>query len=321
MARKIDTVIALDIGGTNMRAAIVNRRGEILFSVKEPTLRTASREKAIEQIASLISRCAKSQSSKPSAVCIGFPGPLDSERGFIYDPPNLPAFKNTPLKNILEKKLHVAVFVENDANAAAFGEFIYGAGKGAASLVCLTLGTGIGGGIVLDGKIWHGAGNVAGEIGHITVMPDGRRCGCGARGCLEQYASATGVVHTARIRLRGRRNSLILRIAGGDLRNVTALTVCQAARRGDALAAEILEDAAYWLGIGIGDVINILNPEVVVIAGGVANAGKHLFAPFHREIKKHAMPSALRNTRIEKSKLDDRAGILGAAAVAFSRFL
>ncbi len=314
-----DYVIALDVGGTNMRAALVTGRGRILFSTREPTKSAGSRRELIDQIARLVAQCSEHSKHRVSAVGIGFPGPLNAEEGFILSPPNLPALKQTPLKKILVKRLRLPVFVENDANAAALGEYRFGVGKGAHSLVCLTLGTGIGGGIILNGEIWHGAGGVAGEAGHIKIVPGGRKCGCGGRGCLEQYASATGLVRTAKDRLRKNRKSLILKLAGGKPAGITALTIFRAAGRGDALAVEVLRGAAGMLALAIANILSFLNPEIVVIGGGLANAGKYLFQPLRRQVGLQTLPDARKNVKIVKGKLGDRAGILGAAAVAFAR--
>ncbi len=302
-----------------MRAALVNSRGRILFNAREPTQRTGSRSDIIDQIVRLVSQCSAHSKRRVSAVGIGFPGPLNAEKGFILSPPNLPALKQTPLKKILAKRLRLPVFIENDANAAALGEYQFGAGKGTHSLVCMTLGTGIGAGIIINGKIWHGASGVAGEAGHMKVIPNGRKCGCGGRGCLEQYASATGLVRTAKDRLRKNRKSLILKLAGDNPAGITALIVCRAARRGDALAIEALENAARILGLAIANILNLLNPQMVVISGGLANAGKYLFQPLRRQVGLQAIPDACRNVKIVKGKLGDHAGVLGAAAVAFAR--
>ncbi len=309
----------MDIGGTNMRAALVDCRGTILHSAKTPTGRNEARDDILDRMVDLIDDCKVKSRTGIKAVGIGFPGPLNVREGYIYEPPNIPSLKKTPLKKILERRLNLPVFVENDANAAALAEYRFGAGKDAKSLVCLTLGTGVGGGLILDGKIWHGADDVAGEIGHMKIRRSGRLCGCGARGCLERYASATGVVLSAKTRLRKNAGSLILKLVKGDIGKVTAKIVTSAAKEGDETAIEILAETAGHLAFGVANILNVLNPRMVVICGGLARAGKFLFTPLKTEVKRLALESAFRNVRIVRGKLGDRAGLLGAAAVAFAR--
>ena len=256
----------------------------------------------------MVEECRAKSPTGITAVSVGFPGPLDVERGFIHTPPNLPSFRNTPLKAILEKRAGVPVFVDNDANLIALGEQRFGAGIGVSSLVCLTLGTGIGGGIVLDGEVWHGAADTAGEIGHMIVVRGGRRCGCGARGCLERYASATGAVLNARALLRKEKKSLILELADGKPKNITSHAVYRAARRGDAVAAAALTETARYLAIGVSNILNVLNPQMVVIAGGLANAGEYLMRPLRAAVKETAIPAAFAACKIVRGKLGRRCG-------------
>ena len=318
MKPKTRPIAAFDIGGTNLRAALVDARGRISFSTRRPTDGKTGRAEVLQRIVEMIDECREQSPGGIRAVSIGFPGPLEVERGYIHTPPNLPAFRNTPLKAILEKRTGLPVFVDNDANLIALGEQRFGAGVGVASLVCFTLGTGIGGGIVLDGKVWHGANDVAGEIGHMIVVRNGRRCGCGARGCLEQYASATGAVLNARALLRKNKESLILKLADGKTKNITSQIIYQAAKRGDAVAAAALEETARYLAIGVSNIINILNPQMIVVTGGLANAGARLMRPLWAAVKKTAVPAAYAACKIVRGKLGDDSGILGAGAVAFA---
>jgi glucokinase len=307
-------VIAIDIGGTNLRAALVDRRGRIFARQRHATVLT--RSGLVAQLTDII-RKARTKESRVAAVGIGFPGPMKIKKGIVLTPPNIPDCANLPLKKILEKATRLPVFLENDANAAALGEYWIGAAKGAHSVLCLTLGTGIGGGIVLDGKVWRGAGDVAGELGHITVKPGGRKCGCGKRGCLETYASASGVARTARARIRRGDRSAILRLAGGKISAVNSAVVHRAAMQGDRAAREVLHETGRILGAAIGNLLNVLNPAVVVLTGGLARAGSLLFRPLIAEAPKHCFRAAFRGTRIVRGKLGDDAGIAGAALTAF----
>lgn len=269
-------VIAIDIGGTNLRAAIVDRNGRIFARQRHATLLT--RDGLAGQLAAII-RNAKAKESRIAAAGIGFPGPMKIKEGIVLTPPNIPDCTNLPLKKILEKATRLPVFLENDANAAALGEYWIGAARGAQSVVCLTLGTGIGGGIVLDGKVWRGAGDVAAELGHITVKPGGRKCGCGKRGCLETYASASGVARSARALIRKGSGSKMYQLAGNKLSAVSSAVVDRAARQGDRVARAVLDETGRILGMAIGNLLNVLNPAVVVLTGGLSRAGRMLFGP------------------------------------------
>ena len=314
MSKRASLVAAFDVGGTNLRAALVDSAGRIDARVKQPTVQ--SRKGFIEQLAFTI-RELKSTGKRVIAASIGFPGPLRIKEGIVLTPPNLVDCDNLPVKRMLERRGGLPVFMENDANAAALGEWWLGAAKGANSAICLTLGTGIGGGIVLDGKVWHGAGDVAAEFGHITVRPNGRRCACGRRGCLEAYASATGVVRTARAKVRRDRNSLILRLAGGRPSAITSAIVYRAAKRGDATARNVLTQTGRMLGMAIGNLLGIFNPQMVVIGGGLARAGRMLLDPIRAEAARNCFAAAFNSARIVKGKLGDDAGMLGAALTAF----
>jgi len=309
-------VIAIDIGGTNLRAAFVDRDGRIFGRERLVTLLT--RNGLITQLADVIRRM-KAKDKRVCAAGIGFPGPMKIDQGIVLTPPNIPDCANLPLKKILERATNLPVFLENDANAAALGEYWIGAAEGAESMVCITLGTGIGGGIVLNGKVWHGAGDVAGELGHMTVRPGGRMCGCGKRGCIETYASASGVARTARAKIQRNKHSAILALAGGKASAITSAIVYQAAMRGDVIAGKVLEETGRILGMAIGNLLNILNPAMVVLTGGLARAGRLLFDPLRAEVPKHCFPAAFRGTRIVPGKLGDDAGMAGAALSAFQK--
>jgi glucokinase len=244
-------------------------------------------------------------------IGIGCAGPVDRQAGLILNPPNLPGWVRVPLVERIEKALGRPAVLENDANAAALGEFRYGAGKGASSLVYLTVSTGIGGGIILDGKIWHGVKDGAGEVGHMTLLPDGPLCGCGNRGCLEALASGPAIARRAREALATGRPSR-LREAG----DFTAADVVRLAQEGDALAAEVWDEAVRYLGLGVAAIVTILAPQRVVIGGGVAKAGDFLFEPLRREVRRRVKLVPVESVPILPAALGPDVGILGAAAVA-----
>jgi len=246
-------------------------------------------------------------------VGVGSPGPLDIDSGTILKTPNL-GWEDVPLRDILSGAVGLQVALDNDANAAALGEWWKGAGAGSRSLVCFTLGTGVGGGIVIDGEIWHGSGGVAGELGHMTIEVNGRRCNCGNSGCLEAYASATAISERAREGLKG-CDSGLSRAVGGDLDKITSEIVYRQAVEGDPFCRRVIADTAVYLAVGIANMLNILNPEVVVIGGGVTQAGRLLFDPLLEEVGKRAFPSALRGTSIVPAGLGNDAGMVGAVGL------
>jgi glucokinase len=304
-------VIGVDLGGTNLRTALVNQNGEVVDKVKEPTCASDGHEKVVQKLIKNIKaqlHNALRSGTKIAAVGVGAPGVIHADTGVVVKSPNFPDWNNLPLKKELEAALALPVSIENDANAAALGEQWRGAGRGIASMILLTLGTGVGGGIILNGRIWPGADGMAGEIGHMTIIPDpdGRRCGCGNTGCLEMYASSRGIVMT--YRERSSRPKVI-----------TSEEIYQAARDGDALAGEVMKDMGRLLGIGIANLINIFNPEMIVIGGGVKDAWPLFIEAVREEIKKRAFEYPAARTQIVPSVLGDDAGMIGAAALAFQK--
>lgn len=308
------TVLAIDIGGTKLAAGIVDGSGSILARGEVPTLAAEGPERVLDRIVRLANDVLGAPGGSADAIQrigIGCAGPVDRQAGLILNPPNLPGWVRVPLVERIEKALGRPAVLENDANAAALGEFRYGAGKGASSLVYLTVSTGIGGGIILDGKIWHGVKDGAGEVGHMTLLPDGPLCGCGNRGCLEALASGPAIARRAREALATERPSRLREV--GDF---TAADVVRLAQEGDALAAEVWDETVRYLGLGVAAIVTILAPGRVVIGGGVAKAGDFLFAPLRREVRRRVRLVAVESVPILPAALGPDVGILGAAAVA-----
>jgi glucokinase len=249
-----------------------------------------------------------------AGVGIGSPGPQDRRTGTVINTPNL-GWRNFPLRDLISNAVHLPATLDNDANCATYGEWWLGAGRGTRTLVGLTLGTGIGGGIVLNGEIYHGCSDVAGEIGHMTIDSNGRRCKCGNYGCLEQYASGPAIAVRAVEGIEAGAESVLVEMVKGRLDDITAATVYEATVEGDAYAMEVMKDTAKFLGAGVASIINILNPEMVVIAGGVTRAGDTLFEPLRAEVRRRAFKSAQECCRIVSAELPGTAGLVGAAAV------
>ncbi len=309
-------VLAADVGGTNTRMAIVNENGDILNLLKKPTHCKDGKDEMIRFIVSFAGETiekSKLPKEEIGGMGIGFPGPLNVETGTIFNPINLIGWDSVPLKDILEKELGVPVAIENDANVAALGEWWKGAGSGANSLFCIALGTGVGGGIVLDGKVWHGASSTAGEIGHTTVIRGGIKCICGNIGCLEAYACSGRI-------LKRVNNALSKERYNDSLKPFTNLKqVDQMVMQGNRTVINVIKETGILLGIATANIVNLLKPEMVVLFGGVTNLGEHLIGPLKEEVKRRAFKRATESLRIELSQLGDNSGILGAARNILSK--
>ena len=309
-------VLAADVGGTNTRIAVVTKDGEILALLKKSTHCKDGKDEMIRFLVSTAKETIEKSRLSIKDICgmgIGFPGPLNAETGMIFNPPNLIGWNNVPLKDILEEKLKLPVSIENDANLAGLGEWWKGTGEGTNSLVCITLGTGVGGGIILNGEIWHGASWIAGEIGHTTVIRDGMKCTCGNNGCLEAYASARGIVERANIALSENRDKDKSQLIT-NLKQLDELVL-----QGNETILNVIKETGVILGIAVANIANLLNPDIVVLFGGVTNLGENLLKPLKEEVKKRAFEKATESLRIEISKLGDNGGILGAAKSILSK--
>jgi len=312
--------IGVDLGGTNIVCAIVNYQGKIINRLKVPTLAERGKEATIKKIIETIhENIVQSNIALDDIIGIGIgaPGPLDVKRGIINFAPNLPGWRDVPLKKILEVEFSMKVVLENDANAAAWGERCFGIGRGVDNLVCFTLGTGIGGGIIIDSKIYHGSNYGAAELGHMTVNKDGPRCNCGNYGCLEAYSSATGIKNRIKSRIKEGIKSDFLNFDSDDelLDSIRLKSIFETARKGDKLTKDIVEEAISYLGIAIANITNILNPEMVVLVGGITNEGDKLLIPLKEEVKKRAFYSNYKSLKIVIGELGGNAGVLGAAAL------
>jgi glucokinase len=311
-------VLGIDIGGTNLVVGSVAEDGSrIVATASEPTHAEAGAKDVLERLVGLADRAiGVTRREVPGAeilgVGVGAPGPLDTKRGIVLLTPNL-GWVNLPLRQIIHDRLGLPAALDNDANCAVLGEWWVGAARGARQAIGITIGTGIGGGLILDGKLYHGASDVAGEIGHATIDTEGRRCKCGNYGCLEAYASGPNIALRAVEEIQAGAVSRLPTLVGGDLSKVTAQTVYQAAQDGDDLALEVVNDTARFLGVGIANLLNVFNPEVVVVCGGVTAAGDHLFVPLRREVARRAFKPAVAACRIVAGELAGTAGVYGAA--------
>lgn len=314
-------IIGVDLGGTNIVVGAVSLDGSQQFGMHSiPTRADLGSDAVVERIAQLVERVAAETLAATGAtraqilgVGIGSPGPLDRETGVVILTPNL-GWTNFPLRDRICAAVQLPATLDNDANCATLGEWWLGAARGAQHVVGLTIGTGIGGGLILNGRLFHGVSDVAGEVGHTTIDANGRRCGCGNYGCLEAYASGPAIAERAREALAGGEPSAMPALVGGDLSRLSAAIVYDAAKQGDRLAQEVVRETARILGIGIANLLNVFNPEVVVLAGGVTQAGDQLFEPMRAEVRRRAFKPAVDACRIVPGALQGNAGVIGAAA-------
>ncbi len=315
-------IIGVDLGGTNIVVGAMSADGKQHFAMRSiPTSAESGAEGVADRIVGLIEgvildTLAETNSNRRDVIGVGVgaPGPLDREKGLVVVAPNL-GWKNFPLRDRISERLRLPVTLDNDANCATVGDWWRGAARGGKNVVGMTSGTGIGGGVIIEGKLFHGASDVAGEIGHTTIDLNGRHCKCGNYGCLEAYASGPAIATRAReVLVREETASLLPSMVGGKLDSITAETVYKAAQQGDAVASEIVRDTARYLGAGIANLLNILNADVVVVAGGVTQAGDALFVPLRAEVRRRAFRPAVDATRIVAGELPGTAGVVGAVA-------
>jgi glucokinase len=312
-------IIGIDIGGTKCAVTIAEMNGTILHRRSEPT---RGEERSPEDVLECLAAHARSLMTEANAsrsdmigVGVSCGGPLDTESGTIFAPPNLPKWKAVPVKSIFEKALAIPVRVENDANATAVAEWKFGAGIGAKNLVFMTMGTGIGGGIIADGRLLHGTNDLAGELGHQTIVMNGPRCGCGKRGCLEAMASGPSIARLARESMTYGRQKRVLQLAGGKPDSITAAHVIEAAKEGDAFAKAILIEAGTYMGVGIANVIMILNPEVVILGTIAVHAGDLILNPIRDAVNEYTWKRSSDVCKIVPAALGDQAQDLAAIAL------
>ena len=314
-----DLVLGIDIGGSKILTAVFDSQGEILSSDESTTHAIKGSEAVIQSILDSAHRAleqAKVAVSELTAIGIGAPGISNPETGILFTSPNLPGWHNIPLKDILQERLGKKTFLINDANAAALGEFYFGAARGTRNFIYITLSTGIGGGIIIDGKIYSGAIGAAGEVGHMTIDDNGPIWNCGNRGCWETLASGTALAREAKLRIKEGVRTSILEYADGDVEKVTAQVIHSAAEQGDNLAKELIARTGYYVGVGLANLINIFNPELIIIGGGLSNIGDMLLQPALKTAGERAYKEAFQAVRFASAELGRNSGVIGAAVFA-----
>jgi len=309
-------LIGVDLGGTNIRMGIVTPEGKVLKKVQYITDVSKGGLILFEQLVlnlnDLIQKYFK-ESNQLIGIGIGVAGPIDMKKGVMIAPPNLPALDGFPIRAFLQKRISSSIFIENDANAFTLGEGWVGAAKGCKHYCGITLGTGVGGGIVVEGKILHGVKGMAGEIGHMVIDPEGPSCGCGGRGCLEVYASGTGIKRMALEAIEKGEGKGILKRSGGDPQKITSEKVFKAARSGDLTAKKIFNEMGRFLGLGLVSLIRLFNPEKIVIGGKVSQAWDYFIGSVMETVQERTKEALRERLQIVQADCGDDAGMLGAA--------
>jgi glucokinase len=309
--------VGIDLGGTKILSLVATERGDVLGEDLCATDAADGGPSAVVARIDASVRRALDQAgltvNDVEGAGISSPGPCDPAKGMVTDAPNLPGFHNIPLARLVSDALGVPTMLENDANAAAYGEFRLGAGQGVRHLLYVTLGTGVGGGIIIDGKVYWGASGAAGEVGHLVVDEHGPPCNCGGHGCVEALASGPAIARAAREEVRAGRSPIMAELTGEG--RITAEIVHEAAIRGDAVAREVIERAGHYLGRGLIGLLNVFNPEALILGGGLVNLGDLYLEPALRTAREGAFDQAVADVTISIAKLGGRAGALGAAAI------
>lgn len=311
-------MVGVDIGGTKILAVVAGSNGKLLARKHIPTQAASGPEVGIKRIILAIKQVLQ-QANIPSidrlrGIGIAIAGLVDTPHGILVTSPHLPGWRDVPLKEQIETALGVKTFIINDAKAAALGEYRYGAGKGIRNQIYMTVSTGIGGGIITDGALYTGTGGSAGEIGHMVIDVNGPRCDCGNNGCLESLASGTSVARDMSDRLKKGAPSIVRDMVSGHLQYITAEIVSKAADQGDSVASEVIHQAGIYLGVGLANLVNIFNPELIIIGGGFAKVGNRLLDPAMSEMKRRAFAWPASQVRLLAAKLGDNSGVTGAVA-------
>jgi len=318
--KREQAVISVDLGGSKILSAVIGAQGTIIARDLRPTEARRGVEVVFRNVLDSVSAAViKAELSlKPAALGICVPSIANSNAGIVYHPSNLPGWENVPLGNMLQKATGLKTFVMNDANAAALGELYFGAAIGIRNCVYVTISTGIGGGIIIDGKLYEGHTGLAGEVGHMVVEPHGIPCGCGSSGCWERYASGSAIALKAKTAVNAGKKTNLLKLAGGNVEKIDANLIHAAALQGDKLAKELIAESARYLAIGFGNLINIFNPQMIIVGGGYARMGKVLLQPAFKLAARYSFPEAFAANRFRLAKLGGNSGIRGTAAYVFN---
>jgi glucokinase len=303
--------LGVDLGGTNVAAGIVDETGKFLIKESIPTRGNRKQEEIVKDIAALCKKLISASGVKPGYIGIGSPGTCDTVNGVVVYANNL-NFKNVPIRQMMNRYIDLPIYLGNDANCAAIGESMVGVGRGYSSSLFITLGTGVGGGIILNNQLVTGSFFNGGELGHTVIKFDGEKCSCGRYGCLEAYASATALIRETKIAAVKNQNSLINELSNNDITSITAKTAFDAMKKNDITATNVVNEYIKHLAIGLVNFVNIFEPEIIIIGGGVSAQGNFLIEPLKKLVSQESYGESLK-TKIEIALLGNDAGIIGAA--------
>ncbi len=313
----------IDVGATNIKCGLVDKKGKVLLKEQKPTVADKGAEALLHLVANIGERLllrAADEDYEVPWLGVGTPGTVDFKSGRITGmSPNIPGWKGTEVGAFLKDRLNLPVYVDNDVNAMALAEHCFGAGIGYDSIVCVALGTGVGGGLVLGGRIWRGSTHAAAEIGHMPIHPEGLQCKCGQRGCLEAYCSSAAIIERCRVRLSDRLTPVFDKVLAGDLGELSIKKLFLAAREKDEVALEVLGETARYLAIGLTGVVNLLNPNLVIIGGGVADGAAGFVETVAQELGSRVCDSTVDGLRVVKAALGNNAGFIGAGILGRER--
>lgn len=313
----------IDIGGTNIKYGLVDQKGKVLFKEQRPTVADKGPEPLLHLVANIGEKLlfhAAEEDCEVPWLGVGTPGSVDFKTGQVVGmSPNIPGWKGAAVGEFLRERLNVPVWVDNDVNAVALAEYRFGAGVGYQSVVCVAVGTGVGGGIILNGRLWRGSTSAAGEIGHMPIDPNGPVCGCGNKGCVEALCASAAIIERCRTKLNHNMTPTFKEIMNGDPGDLTIRKIFTAAKKRDSVALEVIEETARYLAIGMAGVVNLLNPEVVIIGGGVADGGAGFVEAVSQEMRRRVCDSAKEKLRIVKAALGNTAGFIGAGILGEER--
>lgn len=308
--------IGVDLGGTNIAVGLVNEEGKIIHKDSVPTLREREYPEILKDMAMLILKVIKDAGLEVKdikSIGIGSPGTPNCEEGILVYTNNL-KFRNVPMRTEIQKYINLPVYLDNDANVAGIAESVAGAAKGAKHSVTITLGTGVGGGVVIDGKAYSGFNNAGAELGHMVIVVDGEQCTCGRKGCWEAYASATSLIRQTKVAAENNPDSLINKLINGDFSKIDAKTAFDAAKQGDETGKKVVDQYIKYIAEGLANIINIFSPEIVAIGGGVCKEGEYLLKPLRQLISERVYSvEDLPQTEIKVARMGNDAGIIGAA--------
>lgn len=313
----------IDVGATNIKFGLVDDQGKVLYKEQRPTVADKGADALLHLIANIGERLllhAAEEEHDIRWLGIGSPGTIDFKTGQVVGlSPNIPGWQGTPLGSFLKERLNLPVWVDNDVNCVALAEHRFGSAIGYESVVCVAVGTGVGGGVIISGRLWRGATCAAGEIGHMPISMTGPVCGCGQVGCLEAYCASSAIIERARHKLENGLTPAFEEVTNGDEEGLTIKKIFAAARKKDKIALEVVEETARLLAVGLSGVVNLLNPSLVVIGGGVADGGAGFVETVAAEIKKRSFESATSGLRVVKATLGNQAGFIGAAILGEER--